>query len=167
MSLSSIWKLTDPIQAVLLRREAEAVNLASIAQPEFQQLIDDMEVIMYRADGIGLAAPQIGLSIRLAVIAKEADHRKEKLVIINPVITHASSKQSSMEEGCLSLPGVYGPVRRASSLTLQALDRHGRAFTIQARGMLARVIQHEVDHLHGKLFIDRADTISKGQELLP
>lgn len=163
-----LWLLKDPDQARLLRLTAADVDLLEISKPTFQQLIDDMVVTMYQANGIGLAAPQIGQSLRLAVIAPEVDASlSEPLVIINPTITKPSSEQEVIEEGCLSIPKVFGPVHRALSLTVQALDRRGRPFRLNASGLLARVIQHEVDHLLGRLFIDRADHISSGKKFLP
>ncbi len=160
-----VWKLRVPSQAEVLRASAQPA-LGLIEQPDFQHLIDDMVATMYQAEGIGLAAPQIGKSIRLAVIAGEVDDRTEPLVLINPVIESPSLKQASMEEGCLSIPKVYGMVNRSASLELSAFDRRGKAFRLRAHGLLARVIQHEFDHLNGKLIVDRAEPITQGKELL-
>lgn len=163
-----LWLLKNPSQAELLRATAKTVDLTSILKPTMQQLIDEMVVTMYQANGIGLAAPQIGQSIRLAVIAPEVDQSlHEPVVLINPVISDLSTGQETIEEGCLSIPKVYGPVARAAEVTLQAMDRHGRPYRLNASGLFARVIQHEVDHLLGRLFIDRADGISSGKKYLP
>ena len=162
-----IWKLKDPTQAEVLRAVAQPVSLDIVSHQDFQQLIDDMERSMYAADGIGLAAPQIGKSIRLAIVAKEAFEGRECLVMINPTVSKISSQQVAMEEGCLSLPKVYGPVARARSLTLTAFNRQGQPYTLQAEDLFARVIQHEVDHLNGRIFIDRASEITHGKHLIP
>lgn len=163
-----LWLLKNPDQAILLRSTAGPVDLATISSTDFQTLIDEMVVTMYQANGIGLAAPQIGRSIRLAVIAPEVDVLlHEPLVLINPTITNPSGNQEVLEEGCLSIPKVYGPVHRAAQLTLQAIDRRGRPYRLTANGLLARVIQHEIDHLLGRLFIDRAEKITSGKKFLP
>lgn len=161
-----IWKLKNPEQTPVLRAVAEPVGLDQITTPEMAVLIQQMVVSMYDANGIGLAAPQIGRSIRVAVISPEVQNLSAPLVLINPVILDTSTQQETVEEGCLSLPKVFGPVARAWVLTLTALDQQGQSYTIRAEGLLARVIQHEVDHLNGKLFIDRADKITHGKNLL-
>src|SRR5690349_7319153 len=124
-----LWVLKNPVQAKLLRHVAEPVDRSEVERPEFQQLIEQMVVTMYKARGIGLAAPQIGRSIRLAVIAPEVDRDlHEPLVLINPVIHQPSSDQETYEEGCLSVPKVFGPVSRSLRLTLSAMDRRGQPF---------------------------------------
>lgn len=150
-----IWQLSDVQQSTFLRQVASPVQLNRIAHERFQQLIDDMVITMYQAKGIGLAAPQIGKSIKLAVIGGEANDQADPIILINPSLSNISHEQIEMEEGCLSIPKTFGNVRRSSALTLTALDRFGKSYTLSADGLLARVIQHEVDHLNGKLFIDR------------
>lgn len=151
----------------MLRRPTDVVDLQTVSQPEFQQWIDDMIVTMRQANGVGLAAPQVGKSLRLTVIAAEADAQlTAPLVLINPKITLVSPEQESGEEGCLSIVGVFGLVARAQTVTVRAFDRQGELFTLTANGLLARVIQHEVDHLDGVLFIDRATEITQGKRLL-
>lgn len=163
-----LWFLKNPPQAELLRRVAAPISLPDISTELFQQRLDDMVLTMYKSQGIGLAAPQIGLSLRLAVIAPEVDPALTKpLMLINPVIEAPSAEQDSHEEGCLSVPKVFGSVRRATQLKLKALDRDGQPYQLQAEGLLARVIQHEVDHLNGRLFLDRADAITSGHKFLP
>lgn len=163
-----LWVLKVPAQALLLRQVAVPIELSQVTTPEFQQLIETMVVTMYKANGIGLAAPQIGQSIRLAVIAPEVDPAlHEPLVLINPVITDPSGEQESYEEGCLSVPKVFGTVARSRHLTLQAFDRQGQPYRLAASELLARVIQHEVDHLNGRLFLDRTTGITSGQKYLP
>jgi peptide deformylase len=132
--------------------------LRKVAKPitEFdeslQTLIDDMFDTMYDARGVGLAAPQIGVSLRLSVIDVEGD-KKDQLVIINPEIIHEEGKQD-YQEGCLSVPGSYDTVIRAEKVTVKALDRHGNPIEITADGLLGECLQHEIDHLNGKLYID-------------
>jgi len=161
-----IWKLKDPVQTPVLRAVAEPIAIDAITTPEMSKLVRLMVKAMYAANGIGLAAPQIGRSIRLAVISPEVQNLPAPLVLFNPTITSPSTQQETMEEGCLSLPKVFGPVARAWALTVTALDQQGQPYTLRAEGLLARVIQHEVDHLNGKLFIDRADKITHGKNLL-
>lgn len=132
--------------------------LRKVAKPvetfddDLQILIDDMFETMYEARGVGLAAPQIGVSLRLSVIDVKGD-KTEQIVIINPEIK-AAEGQEQYEEGCLSVPGAYDKVIRAKKVTVSALDRHGKAFEITADGLLGECLQHEIDHLNGKLFID-------------
>lgn len=115
-------------------------------------LIADMFTTMHEQNGIGLAAPQVGKSIRLFVI--ELDD-KQKRIFINPHIIKNSQEISTAEEGCLSIPGLYYDVTRSTQVTVQAVDEYGKAFTLDASGLLARAIQHEYDHLEGILYIDR------------
>jgi len=140
-------------------------RLRSVAKPvvtfdeDLQTLIDDMFETMYDARGVGLAAPQIGISMRLSVIDIIGD-KKDQLVIINPAIVSSSGKKQ-FEEGCLSVPGTYDTVVRAEQVTVNALDRQGKPFEIQAEGLLAECLQHEIDHLNGKLFIDLLSPLKK------
>lgn len=133
--------------------------LRQVAQPitkftkRTQLLADDMLRIMRRANGVGLAAPQLALDQRIIVIAP-MDYRP--MALINPVITKLEGEVVGTE-GCLSLPGLYGSVKRAQFVEVDALDRRGREVTIELEGMPARVLQHEVDHLDGVLFIDKVD----------
>ena len=117
-------------------------------------LVDAMFETMAEADGVGLAAPQVGVSERLFVI----DLRDGKRwVFINPEIIATSEECVTAEEGCLSIPGVFSEVTRAARVTVQARNLQGRPFTVEAEGLFARAIQHELDHLNGVLFIDRLD----------
>lgn len=133
-------------------------RLRSVAKPveafddNLQLLIEDMFETMYDANGVGLAAPQIGVSLRLSVIDIEHENTN-KIVIANPEII-ASSGEKEFEEGCLSVPGAYDTVIRAERVTVRALDRFGKPFEIEAGGVLAECLQHEIDHLNGKLFVD-------------
>jgi peptide deformylase len=150
VTLLPLRVLGDPI----LREETKPV--AAITD-EIRRLIDDMFETMYAAKGIGLAAPQVGRSERLTVI----DVDDEPLVLINPEIIDASSATDKAEEGCLSIPEVYGDVERPSSVRVRAMDRDGKIFERDASELLARCMQHEIDHLHGKMFIDYMSVLKK------
>lgn len=151
----------------MLKTSARPVDLALLITPEMQQLIDDMVKTMFQAQGIGLAAPQIGKSLRLAVVSGELQNRSAPLVLINPTVSAIGTEQQNDEEGCLSVPGVFGLVPRAIHMAVKAFDRHGQPWSLTADNLLARVIHHEVDHLNGILFLERATGITKGQEKLP
>lgn len=128
---------------------------------ELQQLIDDMIETMYAAPGVGLAAPQVGVAKRLAVI--DISHREETvplLVLINPVILRQEG-DIEFEEGCLSVPDYTAKVTRAENLVVSALDRSGRQVEIETGGLLSIAVQHEIDHLDGILFIDRLSPIRR------
>ncbi len=133
-------------------------RLRKVAQPvvafddDLQTLIDDMFDTMYHARGVGLAAPQIGVSLRLSVIDIIGDKTRQ-IVIINPEIISSHGEQE-FEEGCLSVPGAYDTVVRAQKVTVKALDRTGKPFEISGEGLLGECLQHEIDHLNGKLFVD-------------
>jgi peptide deformylase len=142
--------LGDPI----LREETKPIGVITA---ELRQLIDAMFETMYAARGIGLAAPQIGRSERLAIV----DVDEDPLVLINPEIIESSSATEKGEEGCLSIPEVYGDVVRPESIRIRAMDRDGNVFEREASGLLARCMQHEIDHLHGKLFIDYLSVLKK------
>lgn len=115
-------------------------------------LIDDMFETMYDAKGVGLAAPQIGINIMLSVIDVVGD-KQNQIVIINPKIIERKEEEK-FQEGCLSVPGVYDTVKRAKWVKVSALDRHGKPFEIEGDGLLGECLQHEIDHLNGKLFVD-------------
>lgn len=139
----------------ILRQKAKPVAVDELHTRETQQLIDNMIATMYEADGVGIAAPQVGVSLRIAIVT-DGD---KAIPIINPKITLRSLTKDTQEEGCLSVPLLYGPVKRSTSLRLTALTRDGKKISLRARGFLARIIQHEVDHLNGILFIDRAKSV--------
>lgn len=128
---------------------------------ELQILIDDMFETMYQAKGVGLAAPQIGISLRLSVIDIAGD-KKEQLVIINPEII-AKEGETEYEEGCLSVPGAYDKVVRATKVTIRALDRFGKPFEMTGEGVLGECFQHEIDHLNGKLFVDLLSPLKRAK----
>lgn len=145
MALRQLVYFPDP---VLLTPSAQV----TVFDDALQTLIDDMIETMYHEQGAGLAAPQIGVGQRVAVIDVSKD-KTQAFALINPEITH-SSDPVRFEEGCLSVPGARGAVERANYVHLKALDRHGKPYELDAEGYLAEAIQHEVDHLNGKLYID-------------
>ena len=153
MSLLDIYVLGAPV----LRQETRPVEVVT---DEVRGLIDDMFETMYAARGIGLAAPQVGRLERLAVV----DVNDNPLVLINPEIVLSEGTQRG-EEGCLSIPDIYGDVDRAMRVVVRALDRDGRPFEVDANELLARCLQHEIDHLHGRLFIDYLSVLKRRQAL--
>lgn len=154
----------------VLRQKAKAVRQIT---PEIQTLIDDMIETMRAAPGVGLAAPQVGVSMQVIVVEYaegsrnadadgEAKPKPPKLyALVNPEITRHSVETELGNEGCLSIPDYMGEIERYSTVTLKGLDRHGKAFKIKARGWLARIFQHEIDHINGVLFIDRTEKVWK------
>lgn len=150
MSTLEIRVLGDPI----LREETKPV--AEITD-ELRALAKNMFDTMDLARGIGLAAPQVGRTERMAVIGVE----EQRFVIINPEIVEADGKTAKAEEGCLSIPDVYGDVERPARVRVRALDLDGKTFEVEAGELLARCLQHEIDHLHGKLFIDYLSVLKR------
>jgi peptide deformylase len=150
-----IVRLGGPV----LEREAEVVK--EFDTPELRKLIDDMFESMYAAKGVGLAAPQIGISRQIAVIDCSVGERpEEKLVLINPKILHTEGKQTG-EEGCLSIPGFREQVTRARKATVRAQNVKGEWFENTGEELLARAFQHEIDHLHGKLYIKHISALKR------
>ena len=121
---------------------------------ELPALLKDMWATMQAARGVGLAAPQIGLSLRLAIIDVKPEGKSNRIVLINPEIISLEGELHD-EEGCLSLPGVYSKLKRHARATVRALDENGVSRELRGEGLLARAFQHEIDHLDGKLYIDR------------
>ncbi len=145
MAVSTILHYPDP---ALLRhsRPVESVD------DSIRSLVDTMFETMYQAPGIGLAAPQIGTLLRVIVV-DISENKNEPLCLINPKITHSKGETES-EEGCLSVPGIYEKIIRAEHIEVTALDVSGKTVNLKADGLLAICIQHEIDHLNGKLFVD-------------
>lgn len=133
----------------ILRQKAEKIK--DVSAPEIQKLVKDMVETLHGAKGLGLAAPQIGSSVRLCVI----DDKGSMHILINPQIKSKSRKKSILEEGCLSFPGKFFAISRAEKVKVRYLDETGKKRKIKAEGLLARALQHEIDHLDGILFIDR------------
>jgi peptide deformylase len=167
VAIRKIAQMGEPV----LRRQAEPIDPAEIGSPQIQALIDDMIETMHDADGAGLAAPQVYESVQLCVIEVNQNPRYPQFeaipltVLINPVVTpllegsgELSAEDSfQMYEGCLSVPGMRGQVVRPRKVRVQALDRHGAPLDFVWEGFRAVVVQHETDHLHGTLYVDRAD----------
>jgi peptide deformylase len=153
VSLLDIYVLGAPV----LRQETRPVEVVT---DEVRRLIDDMFETMYAARGIGLAAPQVGRLERLAVV----NVNDNPFVIINPEIVLREGTQRG-EEGCLSIPDIYGDVERAMRVVVRAIDRDGQPFEVDANELLARCLQHEIDHLHGRLFIDYLSVLKRRQAL--
>lgn len=157
MSLRKIVTLPDPV----LRRKARPLTKID---KDLGILVDDMVETMREAPGVGLAAPQIGLSERLIVVEyyeREEDEENEDApkkvwAVINPEIVKTSEEKLMGVEGCLSIPGLLGEVERHAEVQVKGLNRHGKPMKIKAKGWLARIFQHEIDHLNGVLFPDRA-----------
>ncbi len=155
MALLSILCYPDP-KLHTVARPVEVVDA------RIKKLIADMRDTMYDANGIGLAATQVDVHERLVVIDISED-RNEPLVLINPEITWASPERQVSDEGCLSVPGIYDGVERAEAIKVTALDDEGRSRTIEAQGILAVCIQHEMDHLLGKVFVEYLSPLKRNR----
>ncbi len=156
MAVLQIAKLGNPV----LRKVALPVELGEIKRPAFQQFIDDMFETMHDAQGIGLAAPQVSRSQQLVVMECAGEGGFPKTVLINPSIVFYGPNQVENWEGCLSVDGLRGQVVRPSMVRVKAIDRFGRPLDFEATGLYAVCIQHELDHLIGKLFLDRMTDFS-------
>ncbi|KQM30396.1 peptide deformylase [Rhizobium sp. Leaf68] len=155
MTIKPLIILPDP----LLRQQSKPVEMVD---SEIQRLADDMLETMYDAPGIGLAAIQIGVARRMLVIDLSRDDEENKpQVFINPEILKVSDDVSTYEEGCLSIPDYYAEVERPASLTVGYVDRDGKQQTVEADGLLATCLQHEIDHLNGVLFIDHISRLKR------
>ena len=140
----------DPV----LRQKAKRV---SRIDKSIKQLIDDMVETMRQANGVGLAAPQVGVSLRVIVLQMSEE---EPMAIINPEIVKRLGEQE-VNEGCLSVPGYFGEIKRSASVTVKGQDRQGKAIRIKATGLMAEALEHEIDHLNGTLYIDHVENQDK------
>jgi peptide deformylase len=157
MAILPIRSLPDPV----LRRKAKRV---SIIGDSVQKLIDNMLETMHAAPGrVGLAAPQVGVPLRVIVIGMPEE---EDIILINPEIVRTKGEQL-VDEGCLSLPGYVGEIKRAESVTVKGLDRNGRKIRIKADGLLAQALQHEIDHLNGTIYVDHLESTDKLHKIEP
>lgn len=155
MTIKPLIILPDP----LLRQVSTPIERVDA---ELQKLADDMLETMYDAPGIGLAAIQVGIARRLLVIDLSKDgEEKQPLVVINPEIIKSSDARSVYEEGCLSIPDYYAEVERPAQVTVKSIDREGKEQMIEADGLLATCLQHEIDHLNGVLFIDHISRLKR------
>jgi len=151
-----IKKNPDPI----LSQVGLKLSKNEIFHPDRQQLIQNMIATMYAKDGVGLAASQVGQCLQICVIAKNfTNEQKQDLVLINPSFVKASVFKEWDEEGCLSVPNAYGQVKRYKKIKVKALDINGQNIQFTAQNFFARVIQHEIDHLNGILFITKAKNL--------
>jgi len=165
MTTRTIVTLPDPV----LKRKARTVTTFD---KNLHTLLDDMVETMREAPGVGLAAPQIGLSERIIVIEyyerdedeEVEDAPKKVWAVINPEIVKTSEEKVMGIEGCLSIPGLVGEVERHQQILIKGMNRHGKAMKIKAKGWLARIFQHEIDHLNGILFTERAVRVWQPQE---
>jgi len=154
-----------------LRQKSRTVKAIT---PEIRQLVDDMIETMYAADGAGLAAVQVGELQRLIIVEPPEDEDEpgtgRRYIVLNPEVVKASADVEIGAEGCLSVPGYAGEVERATEVVVRGMDLRGKAFRLRARGYLARVFQHEIDHCNGVLYIDRLTapdriwTVKRGEE---
>lgn len=149
MAVLEVVKAGHPV----LKKIAEPVDFVN---KNIRALLDDMAETMYASDGCGLAAPQVAVSKRIIVL----DDGNGLIEVINPVITKRDGSELGTE-GCLSVPGFFGEVERAHSVVVEGLNRHNKKITIKAEGFLARIFQHEIDHLDGILFIEKTDSLQQ------
>jgi len=151
-----IYLIDNETQRSFLARPAEDFDFAAHSRKEIDEILRRMRRIMREANGVGLSANQIGLPYRLFVAEVPGKDGMKFYAIFNPELEKIEKEKVVMEEGCLSVPGIYGNVERPSRLILKGQDKHGKSVRIKAWGFLARVFQHEVDHLSGKLFLEKA-----------
>ena len=146
----------------VVRSAARDVPAEVLASSDFQHLVDDMVDTMHEYDGVGLAGPQVHVGLRVAVLEVPASDERARAavpltVLVNPVVTPLGDEKEHAWEGCLSIPDLRGVVPRWKRVRLEALDRHGQSYTVEAEGFFARVIQQECDHLEGGVYLDRMD----------
>lgn len=152
--LLNIEKEPENHRNKILRETAQEVPIAEISKPETQKLIDNMIETMYHANGIGIAAPQVGVSKQIIIVETSTG----PLALINPKFIGHSLRRVSGEEGCLSVPGQFGAIRRWRMVKVAAYDRQGKKTTLVPKDFTNIILQHEIDHLHGTLFIDKLKT---------
>lgn len=153
--ISPIYITSDKSQEKFLRKKTEAVDFGVMDKKEREALVREMRRVMHEAHGIGLSANQIGFPYRVFVAETSSEKGTKFYAIFNPCIEKMDEEESFFEEGCLSVPNTYGEVPRPSKITLTGMDTRGKSVKIKAWGLLARIFQHEIDHLNGKLFVDR------------
>ncbi len=147
------------LPAKTLHQRSVEVDPKTIGTPDFQAYLDDLIETMFVEDGVGIASPQVGNNLRVFIVNEKGGAK----AYINPELTMLSEATVESEEGCLSVPGVWGVVPRAKKVHVKALDRHGRTVEFDAKAFRAIVFQHEFDHIEGILFVDKATTITKGK----
>ena len=158
--IRDIVLMGDPV----LRTEAEAIT---VFDDDLRSLVRDMYATMYHADGIGLAAPQIGLPLRIIVVdlrrsdSDDEDEEFERVALVNPVVTWSSDETAKQSEGCLSIPGLEETVQRPEEVRVEGRDPEGDEIIIETDGLFGRALQHEIDHLNGVLFVDRVSPLKR------
>jgi peptide deformylase len=162
-----ILTIFNPAERDVLKQAVAPIELGKLSDREFMNIIKDLTKAMKKHDGVGIAANQLGWPYRIAIISGQAQKPRTKdLWLINPEITWSSPETVEIEEGCLSVPGVYGLVQRPEMVKITSLTPAGQIMSLDAAGGLARVIQHEIDHLNGIVFTDRTNKITQGAEKL-
>jgi peptide deformylase len=156
MAIMPVIKMDNP----LLHQRAKKVRKIDSS---IQELIDDMVETMHGVEGVGLAAPQVGVPLQVVVIQIPED--EEIITLINPEIVKTSEDTEMMTEGCLSLPGYRGEVKRFTSVTVKARDSQGKPIRVKGEGLLAQVLQHEVDHINGVVFVDHLESMNELHKL--
>lgn len=160
-----IWTIQNSKEEKFLRTPVPEFDMESVSKKDLEELITHMRRMMIQERGIGLSANQIGLSIRVFVCQLPAQNGRgyqgKFYAVFNPKIIRTSNKKIYDQEGCLSIPGLYGDVDRYAAITIQGKTKQNRPLLISAKGFLARIMQHEIDHLNGKLFIDSARNVQK------
>ena len=156
MAIRAVRYLPDPV----LRQKAKRV---SVIDSSIQRLINDMVETMQQANGVGLAAPQVGVSLRVVVLQMPGE---EPMAIINPKIVKRSGERE-VAEGCLSLPGYVGEIKRSVSVTVKGRDQNGKEIRIKAAGLMAQTLEHELDHFNGILYIDHIESQDKLHKIKP
>ena len=150
--------ITDP--NLILHKVAALISAADLKSGKHKKLIADMTDTMYKKDGVGIAAVQVDVSYQICIIAKEhTPDKKKDLVLVNPVWKKTSLKTAWDAEGCLSVPGIFGEVKRYKQITVEALNENGDIIKFKAKDFFARIVQHEVDNLNGHLFIEKAKNL--------
>jgi peptide deformylase len=157
MTPEGIWVIDNKNEAKLLRKKVADFDFKKYSKKDIQKLISQMREAMKKANGIGLSANQIGLDLNVFIAHAEGKF----YAIFNPRLVKYSEEKNTMEEGCLSVPDVFGTVTRPAKISLEGQDKNGKKIKIKAWGMLARIFQHEFDHLNGGLFIDKATELHK------
>jgi peptide deformylase len=152
MAIMPVIKMDNPV----LHQKAKRVKKID---DSIQKLIDNMIETMYDIEGIGLAAPQVGVPLQVVVI--QLPDEEDAITLINPEVVKISEETEMMTEGCLSLPGYNGEVKRSTSITVKARDRQGKPIRIKGEGLLAQVLQHETDHINGIVFVDHLESIDE------
>lgn len=153
--IKRIYSIENKEDSIVLRQKTAPFDFARFTKKEIMELVRTMRETMKSASGIGLAANQIGLNLSLFVAKVD----RKTHAIFNPLITRVSEEEDEMEEGCLSIPNKFGIVRRSVAVQVTGQDARGKKLVIEETGLLARVFQHEIDHLNGVLFIDKAHEI--------